>query len=396
MSTKRYDAHAAARRAHAPIADGNPAVANSSTRGQRGPNADAGREYQLVSVWEIDPAPWQPRLIFNDIEALAESISGDDQTEGVGILEPLLVRAKPDGRFELIDGERRWRAAKIVAHGQPGGDYLVPVRMFAVSDRIAQLIGQAANDQRDDHKPLEMALCYRRLREVLEQEKGRPLSVRGVAGIGWHKRSMVSDYLTIGEALTDDVLRDAGVLDATGRADAAIVTKLTVKELLDVAKAAGPEQRVTLLRERADRARGARKSGRVEATPAAPEVSFSDRLHQARHGDGYNIRLRGPVRAMKPEEALRIAHVEVTPALLALVDEGARDGNGYLADVADTHAVLVLPREVEQLTAVQLNRLNEDVRVLSHRVRRALRFRRATPPRATVLAAVRGEAADTG
>lgn len=376
MSTKRYDASAAARRAQAPAPTSNHDATPLQTQPRGRASGPAVPDYELVSVWAIDPAPWQPRLVFNDIEALADSIRGDGQTQGVGILEPLLVRQKAGGRYELIDGERRWRAAKIIAHEQPAGDYLVPVRVFTVSDRVAQLIGQAANGQRDDHKPLEMAICYRRLREALEHEAGKPVGVRTIAGIGWHKHSQVAEYLTIAETLTDEVLRAAGIVDEAGHAVESIVTKLSMKDLLNVAKVEEPDKRVTMLRDKADRAKGLRTGAQAATRPEAPAPTFEERLQQARQGDGYTIRLRGPARAMRPDEALRIARDEMSPALIALVDEGSRDGDGYLAHITDGHVVLVLPREIEQLTAAQLERLTEQVTRLSQRVRRAARFRR--------------------
>src|SRR5690606_13071690 len=97
-------------------------------------------------------------------------IRGEGETKGVGIVEPLLARRMPSGRYELIDGERRWRAAKIIAYERPDGDYPVPVRLFDVSDAVAQLIGQAANEQRDQPKALEMSMTYMRLREALARE----------------------------------------------------------------------------------------------------------------------------------------------------------------------------------------------------------------------------------
>lgn len=383
MSRKGYNPESAARRATvgqvgggaAPLA---PAEFSAQEVAGRGRPKTSSHEYILVSVWSIVPAPWQPRIVFNDIEALADSIHGDEHTQGVGIVEPLLVRPMSGGRYELIDGERRWRAAKIIANQSPDGDYLVPVRVFEVSNRVAQLIGQAANNERDEPKPLETALCYRRLREAMEQESGgKPASVRSLEGIGWHRRSMVNVYLTIADALTPEVLRTAGVLDDSGSVPEAIVTKLSASDLLAAAKAPDIEERAALLRAKVDRIRGIAGT-RAKAPEAKPDpVTFRERLEQLRSGEGINVRVRGPLRSVEPTLAMRVARDEISPALAALVDVGARDTGGYLADIAETHTVLVVPREVEQLSAAQLERLAEDVGILAKRVRRASRFRRA-------------------
>lgn len=382
MAKKNWDPSAAARRAQTE----NPLNAASSAKPpvrmdpypQGASEPPKAGSYVLLSVWSIDPAPWQPRLVFQDIEALADSIRGDGETEGVGIVEPLLVRRKASGRYELIDGERRWRAAKIVAHERPDGDYPVPVRIFDVSNRIAQLIGQAANNERDQPKPLETALCYARLRAALEEESGgRPVGVRKVAGIGWHRRTMAHSYLTVADALTPDVLRAAGVLDENGHAPEALVTKLSLATLHDIAKIDSPEARVEALRVAADRARGVKPGGQKPMVDAPPAISPAERLLQMRDGDGFSIRVRGPVRAMAPEAATELVAREVTPAMLALVAQGrgAAGGDGYLKEFADDHTVLVVPSEVEQLNAGQLLRLADDVAAFARRVRRAARFR---------------------
>lgn len=386
MTKKNWDPRAAAQRARA---DNPPIHAASLVSAHRSQARDAMRgktvekEYVLVSVWCIDPAPWQSRIVFKDIDVLADSIRGDGETEGVGIVEPLLVRRKASGRYELIDGERRWRAAKSIAHEQPDGDYLLPVRIFEVSDRIAQLIGQVANDQRDQPKALEMAMTYVRLRQALEQESGQPVvGVRQVAGIGWHKRTMVNQYLAVAEALTPDVLRAAGILDEDGNASGDLVAGLKLDALYRIAKIEPIEDRATALRAAANRVRGIRAPSQNPSQSPEVELSTAGRLAQMRDGSGIDIRVRGPVRSLSPEAAWRIVTHDITPAVLALVEQGQGGGagDGYLRDFDDDHAILVVPREIEQLGASQLMRLADDVSALAKRVRRAARFRNRRRP----------------
>ena len=378
---KNWNAADAAGRAQAtnPIPAGAGQAAAPTLPPARGLRVQPGRpgEYVLVSVWSIDPAPWQSRLAFNGIEGLADSIRGDGVTEGVGIVEPLLVRCKADGRFGLIDGERRWRAAKIVAHEQADGDYLVPVRIFDVSDRIAQLIGQAANDQRDQPKALEMALTYVRLRQVMEEEAGGAVvGARKVAGIGWHGSTMANQYLAVAESVTPDVMRDAGIVDAQGHVPEALVTGLKIGPLHKIAMLESREERVTALRALADRVRGIKPATPKPSQATQVESTRAERIAQARDGEGIAIRVKGPVRTLAPDVAWRIAADQMAPAMLALVEHGGAGGEGYLTAFESDHTVLVVPREVEQLSIDQLLRLTEEVSALAKRVSRAARFRK--------------------
>nr|MBA2724441.1 ParB/RepB/Spo0J family partition protein [Actinomycetota bacterium] len=77
-------------------------------RGEEGDLESRDAQYQ-VSVGSIDPNPRQPRSTFEDaaLGELAISI------KELGVLQPLLVRPAEGGRFELIAGERRWRASKM-------------------------------------------------------------------------------------------------------------------------------------------------------------------------------------------------------------------------------------------------------------------------------------------
>lgn len=119
------------------------------------PDVDRGRgELFLCGIEEIAPNPNQPRKRFDEesIRELAESIKEK------GILEPLLVRKSGEG-YELIVGERRWRAA------QRAGLTEVPVLVKDVSHREALELGLVENLQREDLGVLEAAQGYQRLIE---------------------------------------------------------------------------------------------------------------------------------------------------------------------------------------------------------------------------------------
>ncbi|MGH7807096.1 MAG: ParB/RepB/Spo0J family partition protein [Thermodesulfobacteriota bacterium] len=110
--------------------------------------------YLLANIGEIRPNAFQPRKEFDEesIEELAQSIKEN------GIIQPLVVR-KSEGNYEIIAGERRWRAAQRV------GLTKVPVIIKDVSDRQALELALVENLQREDLNPIEEAAAYEQLIE---------------------------------------------------------------------------------------------------------------------------------------------------------------------------------------------------------------------------------------
>jgi ParB family chromosome partitioning protein len=106
-----------------------------------------------VEVVAIRPNTHQPRRNFDEeaMQELAQSIAE------VGVLLPLIVRPIAEGEYELIAGERRWRAAKIAGLEE------VPVIVRSASSQDALEIALIENVQREDISPIECAVAYRRL-----------------------------------------------------------------------------------------------------------------------------------------------------------------------------------------------------------------------------------------
>jgi ParB family chromosome partitioning protein len=104
-----------------------------------------------LGVYEIEDNPFQPRRVFSESEiaSLAESLKEHD------ILQPILVRVV-DGRYQLISGERRLRAA-IKANWQT-----IPARIREADDRLVSELAIVENLQRKDLNPIEKALSFRR------------------------------------------------------------------------------------------------------------------------------------------------------------------------------------------------------------------------------------------
>ncbi|PJI38489.1 ParB/RepB/Spo0J family partition protein [Ferrovibrio sp.] len=109
-----------------------------------------------IPIEQLKPNPYQPRKVFNKeaLEELAQSIKSK------GVLQPLLVRRAKDGQgYEIIAGERRWRAAQLAKI------HAVPVVIKEITDRDAVEIGLIENLQREDLNAVEEAGAFLQLSE---------------------------------------------------------------------------------------------------------------------------------------------------------------------------------------------------------------------------------------
>ena len=108
-----------------------------------------------VPLQKVEPNPLQPRKEFDPeaLQALAESL----QTHGM--IQPLTVRAAKNGYYQIIAGERRWRAARMAGLEE------VPVMVIEADDRKVMELALVENLQREDLNPMEEAAGYRTLME---------------------------------------------------------------------------------------------------------------------------------------------------------------------------------------------------------------------------------------
>ncbi len=108
---------------------------------------------KVIEVDHIDSNPEQPRLAFDEatLEELAASIREH------GVLQPILVRPRDDGRYQLIAGERRWRASRIA------GMATIPALVEDIDDDTALEISIIENLQREDISVLDEAAMYDRM-----------------------------------------------------------------------------------------------------------------------------------------------------------------------------------------------------------------------------------------
>jgi ParB family chromosome partitioning protein len=142
--------------------------------------ATATEDTSEVPIDLIDPSSLQPRSIFDDakLDELARSIIAN------GVVQPLLLRRKGN-RFELIAGERRWRAA------QRAGLSKVPAVLRNVSDEKVLEIALIENIQREDLNPIEEAGAYKKLIDTLG------LTQEMVAERVGRDRSYITNYLRL-------------------------------------------------------------------------------------------------------------------------------------------------------------------------------------------------------
>mgnify|MGYP002672957677 FL=1 len=111
--------------------------------------------YQLLPIYKVEPNPDQPRQDFDEVElqALADSIAEH------GVIQPLTVREMSTGYYQIIAGERRWRAARIANLSE------VPAIIVEADDRKVKELALIENLQRQDLNPVEEALGYHSLME---------------------------------------------------------------------------------------------------------------------------------------------------------------------------------------------------------------------------------------
>ncbi len=119
------------------------------------------RKRLSVGIEQLYPSKFQPRRLFNEssIDELAQSI------KQYGVLQPLLVREDPDnaGGYEIIAGERRWRAS------QKAQIHNLPVVILDIDELEAFKIALIENLQREDLDPIDEALGYKKLLEDYDQ-----------------------------------------------------------------------------------------------------------------------------------------------------------------------------------------------------------------------------------
>ena len=111
--------------------------------------------YRMLPIYKVEPNPDQPRQDFDpeELQSLADSIAVH------GVVQPLTVRELPGGYYQIIAGERRWRAARIAELQE------IPAVIIEADDKKVMELALIENLQRQDLNPVEEAMGYRTLME---------------------------------------------------------------------------------------------------------------------------------------------------------------------------------------------------------------------------------------
>ena len=175
--------------------------------------------YRQLPIYKVEPNPDQPRHDFDEeeLEALADSIRIH------GVIQPLTVREMASGYYQIIAGERRWRAARLANLSE------VPVVVIEADDKKAMELALIENLQRQDLNPVEEALGYR----VLMQEYG--LTQEEAASRVGKSRPAVANALRL-LGLTGEVLDLVRTGELTAGHARAILTLKTDKKQQEAAK----------------------------------------------------------------------------------------------------------------------------------------------------------------
>ena len=116
----------------------------------------SGDEITQLELKTLVPSRFQPRTEFDvaELEALGSSIRTS------GVLQPILVRPQPEGKYEIICGERRWRAAQLA------GLERIPALVRDLSDDAAAVVALVENVQRTDLNAIEKARAFKRIQQL--------------------------------------------------------------------------------------------------------------------------------------------------------------------------------------------------------------------------------------
>lgn len=186
-----------------------------------------------IPISEIEPHPEQPRRHFDEaaLEELAASIASR------GVIQPVIVRPLGPGRYQLVAGERRWRAA------QKAQLHEIPALIRDLSERDVMALALIENIQREDLNPVEEARAYQRLAEYEDMTQAE------IATMVEKSRSHVANLqrlLSLPEAVLDHLEQGRldmghgraliGLANAAELAEQAVARRLSVREVEKLAR----------------------------------------------------------------------------------------------------------------------------------------------------------------
>lgn len=226
---------------------------------------DVGRQHTKLHLDKIDPNPYQPRTSFpeEEIRELAVSISA------VGLLQPISVRPVDGDRYQLIAGERRLRAHKLL--GKPTIEALV----IAVDEAVSATLALAENIEREDLSDFEIGESIKRLEEHF------PKRTKLAESLGI-QRSDLYRYLSFSDLPTDIRERLA--------AKPKLLSRSAATDIVKVLKEAGDDGAI---RKRLEEAWALLETGKLDQTKVAMFLSHKPVSAQASHQKPTHILRRG-------------------------------------------------------------------------------------------------------
>lgn len=232
-----------------------------------------------ISMEEIQPGAHQPRRKFSEktLRGLADSIRGQ------GLLQPVVVRPLLEGGYELVAGERRWRAARLASL------QAIPAVVREADDRQATELSLVENIQREDLNAIEQAEAYRRLMD----EFG--LSQEDIAARTGKDRTTISNFLrllNLPKIIQEEVM-EGRLTAGHARALLALSSQKAQLDLCKKIKAKGlsVRQAETL----------ARQPERKGPSPRPKDIFLSEAEGALRRRLGTKVRIQGSAKRGKIE-----------------------------------------------------------------------------------------------
>lgn len=256
----------------------------SAAVASNGNDDDKGLKH--VAIRNIDVNTYQPRTTFDEVKLneLAESIRVS------GVLQPLLVRPKAGGRYELIAGERRFRASKMV------GLLEVPVVIRDVSDEESLELALVENIQRDELNAIELAVAFEQLRTQFGY------SHEQVSARVGKDRSTVTNHLRLLSLPAELQEAVVGQKLSMGHARAILGLKTEAEMLaayeMVVSKGLSVRQTEKLVREAKEKGKKKNKQMKLKVSPEIKSVTerlerrYSTKVKVTQKGKGGQISLQ--------------------------------------------------------------------------------------------------------
>jgi len=253
---------------------------------------DEQAQIAYLPIMSLIPGQYQPRRTFSaeTITELADSIRQQ------GLLQPLVVRALESDHFEIIAGERRWRACQQLGMSQ------VPVLIRQVNDETAIALALIENLQREDLSAMDQARAMQRLLTDFG------LSHQQIAEILSKSRAAVSNHLRLLNLSTEvQAFLEQGSLDMGHARSLLTLTDKEQKRIANLVVAKGLSVRET------ERLVNAAKA--TKANPKKPRVAYSEILQSQINKLGQHLHTDVRVKAVEAERGSIVIHYADLTAL---------------------------------------------------------------------------------